>query len=114
MFQEGSRGACGRIPVVHAPGQSYLQEEDGWPGDPRHYTTNRKTMCFSLFKHVYSAAQPILDQYGGHSVSSVIMKELNSYDNIKSQAMNVHTELEGNIHNLQNSLVKKRYNFIIA
>ena len=42
------------------------------------------------------------------------MNALNGYDNIKSQAMNTHSEIEGNINTLKNSLAKKRYNFNIA
>ena len=67
-----------------------------------------------LFKHVYDAVHPILDQYGGQNVNNGIMKALNAYDNIKSQAMNTHNEIEGNINTLKNSLAKKRYNFNIA
>ena len=42
------------------------------------------------------------------------MKALNRYDNIKSQAMSAHNEIEGNINTLKNSLAKKKYNFNIA
>ena len=42
------------------------------------------------------------------------MGALNGYDNIKSQAMNTHNEIEGNINNIKNSLATKRYNFNIA
>jgi hypothetical protein len=54
-----------------------------------------------LFKHVYSAIHPIIDQYGGHNVNNGIMKALNGYDNIKGQAMNAHNEIEGNINNIK-------------
>ena len=67
-----------------------------------------------LFKHVYSVAHPLIDQYAGHNVNNGIMKALNTYDNIKSQAMNTHNEIEGNINTLKNSLAKKTYNFNIA
>ena len=66
------------------------------------------------FKHVYSVAHPLIYQYAGHSVNNGIMKALNTYDHIKSQAMNTHNEIEGNINTLKNSLAKKRYNFNIA
>ena len=67
-----------------------------------------------LFKHVYSVAHPLIDQYGGKALNNGIMNTLNTYDNIKSQAMNTHNEIEGNINNLKNSLAKKRYNFNIT
>ena len=35
------------------------------------------------------------------------MGVLNGYDNIKSQAMNTHNEIEGNVNNIKNSLAKK-------
>ena len=54
-----------------------------------------------LFKHVYSVAHPLIDQYAGHGVNNGIMKALNTYDNIKSQAMNKHNEIEGNINTLK-------------
>ena len=67
-----------------------------------------------LFKHIYSVAHPLIDQYGGKALNNGIMGALNGYDNIKSQAMNTHNEIEGNINNIKNSLAKKRYNFNIA
>ena len=67
-----------------------------------------------VFKHIYSMAHPLIDQYGGKALNNGIMGALNGYDNIKSQAMNTHNEIEGNINTLKNSLAKKRYNFNIA
>jgi hypothetical protein len=67
-----------------------------------------------LFKHVYSVAHPLIDHYSGKTLNNGIMGALNGYDNIKSQAMNTHNEIEGNINTLKNSLAKKRYNFNIA
>ena len=67
-----------------------------------------------LFKHIYSVAHPLVDQYGGKALNNGIMGALNTYDNNKSQAMNTHNEIEGNINNLKNSLAKKRYNFNIT
>ena len=42
------------------------------------------------------------------------MNALNGYDNIKSQAMNTHNEIEGNINTLKKGLARKSYNFNIA
>jgi hypothetical protein len=67
-----------------------------------------------LFEHIYSVAHPLIDKYACDNVNNGIMKALNSYDNIKSQAMNTHNEIEGNINNIKNSLDKKRYNFNIT
>ena len=61
-----------------------------------------------LFKHVYSVAHPLINQYACHNVNNGIMKALNSYDNIKSQAMNTNSEIECNINNLKNSFAKKK------
>ena len=36
-----------------------------------------------LFKHVYSVAHPLIDQYGGKALNNGIMGALNGYDNIK-------------------------------
>ena len=35
------------------------------------------------------------------------MGALNTYDNIKSQAMNAHNEIEGNVNNLQQFSIEK-------
>ena len=64
-----------------------------------------------LFKHVYGVVHPLIDKYAGNNVNKGIMNAINSYDTIKSHAMNTHTEVEQNINNLQNSLVKKKHNF---
>ena len=42
------------------------------------------------------------------------MKTLNTYDNIKSHAMNAHNEIDSNVNNLKNTLVKKKHNFNFA
>ena len=39
------------------------------------------------------------------------MGALNGYDNIKSQAMNTHNEIEGNINSFKNSVAANRCNF---
>jgi len=67
-----------------------------------------------IFKHLYAVDHPLIDKYACDNVNNGIMKGLNSYDNIKSQAMNTHSEIEGNINNSKNSLAKKRYNFNIT
>ena len=46
-------------------------------------------------------AHPLVDQYGGKALSNGIMGALNTYDNIKSQAMNTHNEIEGTINNIK-------------
>ena len=43
-------------------------------------------------------AHPLVDQYGGKALNNGIMGALNGYDNIKSQAMNTHNEIEGSIN----------------
>ncbi len=67
-----------------------------------------------LFKHVYSVSHPLIDQYGGKALNNGIMGALNGYANIKSQAMNTHNEIEGNINNLKNSCSKEKIYFNIA
>ena len=60
------------------------------------------------FKLAYSAVHPLIDQYGGKALNSGVMGALNGYDNIKSQDMNTHNEIEGDINNIRNSLAKKK------
>jgi hypothetical protein len=67
-----------------------------------------------LFKHVYSTIHPLIDKYGGENLNQGIMKTLNTYDNIKSHAMNAHNEIDSNVNNLKNTLVKKKHNFNFA
>jgi len=67
-----------------------------------------------IFKHIYAVAHPLVHQYGGKALNNGIMGALNGYDNIKSQALNTHNEIEGNINNIRNSLAKKRYKFNIT
>ena len=61
-----------------------------------------------LFKHVYSVAHPLIDQYGGKTLKNGIMGALNGYDNIKSQAMNTHKEIEGNINTFKKGFSKEK------
>ena len=69
-----------------------------------------------LFKHIYGAAQPIIDQYVGHNnnLNKNIIKALSGYDNIRSQAMETHDGIENNINNLRNNLAKRniKFNFV--
>ena len=69
-----------------------------------------------LFKHIYGAAQPIIDQYVGHNnnLNKNIIKALSGYDNIRNQAMEAHDGIENNINSLRNNLAKKNIKFNFA
>ena len=63
-----------------------------------------------LFKTVYGALSPMIDNYGGAGVTKNVMKTLSGYDNIRHQVMNV----ENDIDTVRNKLPKTNIKFNFA
>ena len=63
-----------------------------------------------LFKTVYSALSPMIDNYGGAGVTKNVMKTLSGYDNIRHKVMNVDNDIDF----VRNKLAKKNIKFNFA
>ena len=55
-----------------------------------------------LFKTVYGALSPMIDNYGGAGVTKNVMKTLSGYDHIRHQVMNVDNDTDA----VRNKLAK--------
>ena len=55
---------------------------------------------------MHGVVHPLIDKYAGDSVNKGIMNAINSHGAIKPHALHTHSEVEQNINNLQNSLVR--------
>ena len=63
-----------------------------------------------LFKSVYGALSPMIDNYGGAGVTKNVMKTLIGYDNIRHKAMNVENDIDA----VRNKLAKNNIKFNFA
>ena len=60
-----------------------------------------------LFKTVYGALSPMIDNYGGAGVTKNVMKTLGGYDNIRHTVMNVENDIDA----VRNKLAKPSIKF---
>ena len=94
--------------VVHG-----LHRAKNFIGNAYHTTKNIQGSIDNgvrLFKTVYGALSPMIDNYGGAGVTKNVMKTLSGYDNIRHQVMNVDNDIDA----VRNKLAKKHIKFNFA
>ena len=63
-----------------------------------------------LFKTVYGALSPMIDNYGGTGMTKNVMKTLGGYDSIRHKVMNVENDIDA----VRNKLTRKHIKFSFA
>ena len=66
-----------------------------------------------VFKKVYGAVSPLIDQYEGHGINWNGMKAINGYDTIRHKVLDSHDEIRDNLHKIQSNLNKNSVNLIM-